>query len=116
MINRQQIQAEAERIYQAQQAVRPQYEKMGMKLPAIMMASAAEISRHLLTCAELSEQYKCRLSADALWGKSVAEITAVAEAKTKKHNRRAGVRALVAKYGHEAADQIVNKHSGRHIR
>lgn len=44
------------------------------------------------------------------------QIFAIAAGKKKNYNKRAGVRALEAKYGHESAKKIVQKYSGRTIR
>lgn len=38
------------------------------------------------------------------------------ERANRINKKRAGVRALERKYGHDAADRIVFEHSGRHIR
>ena len=49
-----------------------------------------------------------KLNPDDLLG-SLTEIVT-------RYNRRAGVRGLVKKYGHESAERIVKNHSGRTIR
>lgn len=49
-----------------------------------------------------------KLNSDDLLG-SLTEIVT-------RYNRRAGVRGLVKKYGHESAERIVKKYSGRTIR
>ena len=41
------------------------------------------------------------------------EMYALAARARKQHNRRAGVRALQKKYGYKAAEQIVQKFTGR---
>jgi hypothetical protein len=48
-------------------------------------------------------------------GKTRDEVQAIFEEKLGKLNKRAGVRTLVSKYGHETAAAIVKKHSGRTI-
>ena len=50
------------------------------------------------------------------WGKSMEELRNMAGGKAKSYRRRAGVRALVAKYGAESAARIVRRQSGRTIR
>lgn len=49
-------------------------------------------------------------------GKSNDEIQTVYNTKCAARNRRAGVRALVHKYGHDSAERIVRNHSGRTIK
>ena len=43
------------------------------------------------------------------------ELEIFADQLRTKRKRGAGLRALKAKYGHDAAERIVSKHSGRHI-
>jgi hypothetical protein len=48
--------------------------------------------------------------------KSTSELQSIYNAKCAARNKRAGVRALVSKYGHESAERIVKNHSGRTIK
>ncbi len=111
-MNREALRTRAEEIYQAQQAVRPQWERMGGQLPSIMTATVEEIETHLVFCAETAEAHDVNLNAEALWGKSHEDIIAEAERKAAKFRRSAGYRALKSKYGEDAAKRIINKHSG----
>ena len=49
-------------------------------------------------------------------GKTREQVQITFLEKLSHRNRRAGVRTLVQKYGHESAARIVKNHSGRNIR
>lgn len=50
-----------------------------------------------------------------VWHLADEEIRAEAERLAKKSKKRAGVKALVKKYGHAAAERILENKTGRHI-
>ena len=56
------------------------------------------------------------LNIDRFWGLTPEEMNAEAARLNKRHAQTAGKRAMVAKYGHETASQIIFKKSGRKIR
>jgi len=56
------------------------------------------------------------MSAFNFWGKSQTEMREIAAAQNASNKKRAGVKALKAKYGPDGAAHIVRKHSGRGIR
>lgn len=63
----------------------------------------------------ISEKTQVNLDVMDFLGKTNEEIQARFDEKCGNRNKRAGVRALVSKYGHESAERIVKKHSGRTI-
>jgi len=110
-------QAEAQKIYDKMTPAREKWEKMGMTPSGITGATVDEIARHLQICDEVSQEYGFTIYPDKVkFGATRDEVVAIAESKAKRYRRRAGVRALERKYGHEAAARIVKKHSGRTIR
>ena len=66
------------------------------------------VARYIINTIQLYHLDWQKFNYDDLLG-SMVELTA-------KYNRRAGVRGLVKKYGHESAERIVKNHSGRTIR
>lgn len=109
-------QEKAEQIYKSQQAVVPQYQAMGIALTAIMSASVDEIAEHLQLVENISNEYKVNLDAGKFAFPATEEVVrASAEAKLKAKKRSAGARALQNKYGKEAAERIIQKHTGKHI-
>jgi len=86
-------------------------------LSPIQRATVGEIENHLRICDEVSQEYDgVTIQPDKVkFGATREEIVAIAESKAKRYRRRAGVRALERKYGHESAARIVKKHSGRTI-
>lgn len=50
------------------------------------------------------------------WGMSLEQMITYAQTLNNTDKRRAGVKALKRKYGHDVAENIVFKHSGRTIR
>ena len=107
----------AEKIYNQVHPAAEQYRKMGMPLTPAMAATLDEIEAHLNLVDDVAREYGANLDASKIaFGASRQEIEAVAQSKNKANKRRAGVRALEQKYGHDAAARIVYKHSGRTIR
>lgn len=106
------IQQTAERIYTEQQAARP---KMVMfygedRIPAIMNASVAEIANWLEMIEDVSKVYKVSLDYTKFeFGCNRTEVEDKAAAKVKANNRRAGAKALIEKYGYDAACRITGK-------
>lgn len=114
-MNRETIRRQAETIHNQQQATRANWERMGMALPSIMTASVDEIEAHLVMVAEVSEATGANLDAAKLWGQSREQVEAVAAQKTRNNKKRAGARALVAKYGKDGAERIIERKTGRRV-
>lgn len=106
------IQQTAERIYNEQQTARPAAEKFfgSDGIPAIMKASVEEIAAHIQMVQDVSRQYQVSLDYTKFeFGCSRDTVENKAAAKVKANNRRAGAKALIAKYGYEAACRITGK-------
>jgi len=116
------IQERAEKIYNTTRLSAAQIAFCGeetlRKSQPISFATVEEIAAWLETIEEARVENELPYLDETKipYGSSRTEIFQIASSKRKASNRRAGVRALEAKYGHEVADKIVNKHSGRHIR
>jgi hypothetical protein len=113
-----QISAEAQRIYE-QSRPDPRMVKMlgEASLSPVQRASLEEIEAHIRTVAEVGEEFGFSLDASKIeFGASIEQVRQIAESKAKAYRRRAGVRALEQKYGHDSAARIVKRHSGRNIR
>lgn len=111
------ISQRAQKIYDTTRP-NPNYVKMmgTASLTPVQRASLEEIENHLRLVDEISKEYGFTIQADKVeFGASRDEVVVIAERKVKRHNRRAGVRALQNKYGHDAAARIVKRHSGRTI-
>jgi len=107
----------AEKIWSDTDTARQNYIKMGMKLDGILACSVEQIEDHLNLVDEVSAEFGIPMDAAKFQiGTTRDQLVAAAELKRKNYHRRAGVRALEAKYGHEAAARIVKNHSGRSIR
>jgi hypothetical protein len=89
---------------------------MGMPLPSTGKASKGQIARHLQRVENIGKKYGVQLNEGEFWGKSRKEIEEAAKRKAGYQKKRAGVKALVKKYGAKGAANIVYKHSGRRIR
>jgi len=111
------ISQRAQQIYQSTRPDERMVKMMGTaSLTPVQRASLEEIENHLRLVNEISTEYKITIHADKVqFGASRDEIVVIAESKAKRRKRRAGVRALQNKYGHDAAARIVKKHSGRTI-
>lgn len=114
-----QIRETAEKIYRMTRVDENKIEIFGEDiLRPINKASLEEIETWLANIAEAAKQYdipeidesKIEFTTDK------EKILAIAAAKKKTYNKRAGVRALEKKYGHESAKRIVQKYSGRTIK
>lgn len=76
-----------------------------------------EIIAHLRLLDEVGDEVGYTLRPDqAPFDATREQLVTIAQGKLKANKRRAGVRALERKYGHDAAANIVYKHSGRTIR
>lgn len=107
----------AEKLYNDNNDARQKAAKFGMKLTGMLACSIEQIEAHLNLVDEVSAEFGFEMDASKFAvGTSREQLTAAAEAKRKTYKNRAGVRALQAKYGHEAAARIVKNHSGRNIR
>jgi len=85
-------------------------------LSPVQRATVDEIENHLRLVDEVAAEFDTTLdAAKVTFGATREQIAEKAEAKAKRYRRRAGVRALQRKYGHDAAERIVSKHAGRHI-
>lgn len=111
------INTQAQRIFESTRPDPRMVKMMGTaSLTPVQRASLDEIESHLRLVDEISQAYGFTIHADKVsFGASRDEIVEIAEKKSKRHNRRAGVRALQHKYGHDAAARIVKNHSGRTI-
>lgn len=80
-------------------------------------ASVEAIEQFLSDLAE-AQTHSPRVQLDTVrfWGKTKAEMIAYAQQLNANDKRRAGVKGLIKKYGHDGASAIVRKHSGRNIR
>jgi len=84
-------------------------------LTPIQRASLEEIEAHLVMVAEVAAEVGTNLNPSKVeFGMSREEVTQKAEAKLRRWKRGAGARALSAKYGKDAAERIIAKHTGRH--
>jgi len=112
------IHEQAERIYNQTRPDPRTVKMMGeAALAPIQRATLEQIEAHLRLVDEVAREYGCPLDAGKIeFGAGRERIAEIAAAKTRQYNRRAGVRALEHKYGHEAAARIVKNHSGRTIR
>ena len=108
----------AQQIYDSlAQSRTPEYIRFYGQPQGIYAATVEEIQAHIDMVAAVSQEFGFHLDDSKIaFGYTREQVVAIAEAKRKHYNRRAGVRALEQKYGHEAASRIVYKHSGRHIR
>lgn len=112
------ISIEAQRIYN-QTRHNPRYvEIIGeQNLSPVERATLPQIEAHLRLVDAVAREFGFPLDASKIeFGASREAIVAIAEGKARQYRRRAGVRALEKKYGHEAAARIVKRHSGRTIR
>lgn len=80
--------------------------------PDARIATGPEQARHITIVRYINNQ----LGTSFGWEKFdpadyLGSLTAIAT----KYNRRAGVRGMVRKYGHEAAQRIISNHAGREI-
>jgi len=106
----------AQEIYDQLTPGRDQYLRMGMQPTGASAATVDQIQAHLDLVDEVAAEFGFRLDPSKFpFGCSRETIVAKAEAKQRRYNRRAGVRALERKYGHDAAARIVKKYSGRTI-
>jgi hypothetical protein len=112
------IQNQAVKIYE-QTRPDPRYVQMvgEAMLSPVQRASLEEIENHLRTVDEVAQEFGFPIDpAKIEFGATREQVVEIAESKAKNYRRRAGVRALQQKYGHDAARRIVKKHSGRTIR
>lgn len=106
----------AQQIYDSNEKTRETYNRMGMQLTGILAATVDDIETHLNLVDEVSSEYSITLYADKFEiGISREQIAAAAEAKIKANKRSAGARALSRKYGKQAAERIIEKHTGKHV-
>lgn len=100
----------ANEIFEQQQQSRRNYEMLGVEPTALMMATVEEIQSHIDMIANIAEAYKVNLDPSKFaYGCTSVDVVAKAEAKTAANRRSAGARALVAKYGYDAACRITGK-------
>ncbi len=64
----------------------------------------------------VNKQYRPYLNLEVsdIYGKTDEEIQAVIDRKVGINKRSAGAKALSAKYGKDAAEKIIAKHTGKH--
>jgi len=76
-----------------------------------------QIEQFLNDCDTIRAEFQgCTFDLNQMFPMTLEQMREEVARLTKQSKRRAGVKALKAKYGHEIADKIVFKHSGRHIR
>lgn len=112
------ISTEAQRIYN-QTRPDPRYVALvgERSLSPIQRATLEQIEAHLRLVDGVAQEFGFPLDASKFdLGVSREQVVALAESKVRQYRRRAGVRALEQKYGHESAARIVRRHSGRTIR
>ena len=100
----------AQEIFDQHQRARAQYESAGFSYSHPFGAmSLAEIQAHLDFCQQMSAEFHLNVDPSQMAGKSQSAIRAEMEARSKKHKRGAGYRALKRKVGEDAAKQIITK-------
>lgn len=104
-------------IFHSYDQARDSYPKAFGEPTGILACSIEQIEDHLNLVDEVSAETGYTLFHDKFpVGTSKERMVEFANSKNKQFKRRAGVRALEAKYGHEVAASIVKKHSGRTIK
>ncbi len=108
---------EARKIYEKQQAQRPQMEQYlgANRIPAVMKATVEELEAHIQNCEDARQHYHLdRLAWEAIpYGSTREQVFAFALTKCRQASGRKGKRALTNKYGAEAADRIIKQAKGR---
>jgi hypothetical protein len=85
----------------------------GLTVKPVVFATIEEIAAHIGMCEEVGREYGVNVKYQHIeFGASVDDVIAHAEKKAKNKRKRAGVEALKAKYGKEAAERIIQKHTG----
>lgn len=78
-------------------------------------AGDEQLAAHVTSWNAVLEATGLHLDHARVWGLSSEQMMAEAQKVQGRNKKRAGVKALVRKYGHESAERIVYKHSGRTI-
>jgi len=91
-----------------------QYERKAQSLRMVGWSKpVAEIIAHLRLLDEVGDEVGYYLRPEqAPFDASREQLVTIAQAKLKANKRTAGVRALKSKYGKEAAERIIEKHTG----
>ena len=85
----------------------------GLTVAPVVTATVEEIAQHIEMCEEVGKEYGVSLSYEKVaYGATIEDAIVAAEKKAKNKRKRAGVEALKAKYGKEAAERIIQKHTG----
>jgi len=114
-MNQQAVIQMATQIWNDYQAKRPQYEALGLPLPILTATPLHEVVEHFVYCANLSDQYRVNIDPMRWFNRSHASIEAFVASRVAQEKRRAGVKAVIRKYGRDGAERIVARHTGRHI-
>lgn len=110
-MNSQQIRAEAQKIFDQMQTVRQQRERWDPEgITPVMRATVDELAAHI----EMVTRHGIMNWKKIEYGTSEERVIEIATAATKAKKRGAGARALSAKYGKDAAEKIIQKHTGKH--
>jgi len=104
----------AERDYQQMVTVAEQRQRWGISVGFSVPASVNELEGFYQMLDRVAEESGVPYL-NLPFGTTEEQAREKAQAKAKARRRRAGVRALQAKYGQELAERIVSKHAGRHI-
>ncbi len=109
-----QYHTQAETIYAQTQAAAAQWRRLGEEpRHPIQRATLDEIEMHLLYCAALGRVHQASVNPDHYFGQTPEQIAEGVAARAKARRRGAGARAVVRKYGPEAAQRITG-HAIRH--
>lgn len=111
-MNSQQIQNEAQKIFNQMQTVRVARERFSPEsITPVMRATVEELAAHI----EMVTRHGIMNWQKIEFGATEEQVIAKAAAAAKAKRRGAGARALQAKYGKESAERIIAKHTGKHI-
>ncbi len=110
-MNAKQIQTEAQQIFEQMQSVREQRERFSPEsVTPVMRATVEELAAHI----EMVTGHGIMNWKKIEYGTSEERVIEIAGAAAKAKKRSAGARALSAKYGKDAAEKIIAKHTGKH--
>jgi hypothetical protein len=107
---------EAQKVYEQTRPTAAQIKFYGeSSLTPIQKATLAQIEAHIQNCIDAADENHVNLDYHKIeFGKTRQEIFEIAASKTKTIKRGAGARALSARYGKQAAQDIIYRKTGRH--
>lgn len=111
---------QAEEIYNRTRISERQMQMLGetmlRRTNPVAFATVEEIEAHLVMVAGVANEIGVQLYADRIpFGATREQVVEQAQAKLRQQRRSAGARALSAKYGKTAAEQIIARKTGRRI-